>query len=133
MEVLVTPDVEAVAVAWLRKELSARGMTATVATKVPSTMPANMVRVSVTGGSRRDRVTDRPRITVECWSGSSVAAGDLARLSCALLLAAAGETINGVWVRSTNSVGLPASFPDPDTNNPRYQFTVGWQVRPVAA
>lgn len=132
MEVLVSPDVEKAVISWLRTALSGRGVQATVATKVPSAMPANMVRVSLTGGTRRDVVTDRPQLTVECWSANSVTAGDIARLSCGLMLAAAGETVGGVWVRSTEEVAGVKSFPDPDTTMPRYQFTVRWQVRPVS-
>lgn len=132
MEVLVAPDVEAAVVSWLRGALGSRGVVAAVATRVPDTMPASMVRVSLTGGTRRDVVTDRPQLTVECWSGNSVDAGGLARLVHALMHSVSGETVAGLWVRAVDEVGGVQSLPDPDTNKPRYQFTVRWHVRPVS-
>lgn len=132
MEVLVAPDVEAAVVSWLRSAFASRGVVATVATKVPATMPASMVRVSLTGGTRRDVVTDRPQLTVVCWAGNSVEAGNVARLAHALMHSASGETVAGLWVRAVEEVGGVQSLPDPDTNKPRYQFTVRWHVRPVS-
>lgn len=131
MTVLIAPDVEKAATSYLRSELSARGFPATVATRVPASMPALMVRVELTGGTRRDVVTDRPQITVEVWHSSSVTASQVARLAEALMLDAAGETAGSLWVRRVESVGGAQDFPDPDTNRPRYMFTVRWHVRPT--
>lgn len=130
VEVLVAPDVEGVVAGFLRSGLSDRGRAGTVATRVPEIMPARMVRVSLTGGSRRDVVTDRPQVTVECWESSSVEASATARLCEGLLFSAAGSSVGGVWVRRVESVGGVQFFPDPDTNSPRYQFTVRLDVRP---
>lgn len=131
-EVLVFPDAEAAVVAHLRTGLVAHGWVASVGTKVPSDMPANMVRVIRTGGGRRDLVTESPQITVECWAPDSVKASGLARLTHALMHAAGGSVAGGVWVRAVEEVGGVQSLPDPDTNKPRYQFTVRWHVRPVS-
>jgi len=48
------------------------------------------------------------------------------------MLAAAGVEAGGVFVRKVETVGGVQYFPDPDTNKPRYQFTVRWHVRPAA-
>lgn len=128
-EVVVFPDVEGAAALFLRTALKVHGWTVTVATRVPATMPANMVRVSRTGGTRRDLVTDRPQLTIECWAADSIKASELARLAQGLMHSAAGAEVAGVWVRSVEEVGGIQSLPDPDTNKPRYQFTVRWHVR----
>ena len=129
-EVLVTPDVEAAAVVFLRSGLGA--LANRVATQVPATMPDTMVRVSLTGGSRRDLVSDSVQLTVEVWSVDSPTASHVARRAQALMLSGAGAEPAGLWVRRVETVGGVQFFPDPDTNKPRYQFTVRWHVRPVS-
>ena len=128
-ELLVTPDVEGAVVSWLRIGLGAA--VDKVATKVPSTMPARMVRVSLTGGSRRDVATDVAQVTVECWLPDELSASTVARKAHGLMFSAAGMTAGAVFVRKVETVGGVQNFPDPDTNNPRYQFTVRWHVRPA--
>ena len=129
-EVLVSPDVEAAAVSYLRAGLGV--LADKVATKVPPTMPNNMVRVSLTGGSRTALVQDTAQLTVECWSSNAPTASLLARTAHAFMLAAAGVNAAGLFVRKVETVGGVQDFPDPDTNKPRYQFTVRWHVRPAA-
>jgi len=129
-EVLVTPDVEAAAVSYLRSGLGV--LADKVATKVPATMPNNMVKLSLTGGSRFGIVQDVAQLTVECWSSNAPAASLLARTAHAYMLAAAGVEAGGVFVRRVETVGGVQYFPDPDTNKPRYQFTVRWHVRPAS-
>lgn len=131
-ELIISADVEGAAVGFLRAGLAARGKTATVATKVPATMPATMVRVSLTGGTRQNMVTDRPQLSVEVWAATSVTASDVARTAHGLMHSAAASVVGGVWVRRVEEVGGVQFFPDPDTAAPRYQFTVRWHVRPAA-
>lgn len=128
-EVLITPDAEAAAIPFLRTGLGA--LADKVAQKVPATMPAKMVRVSVTGGSRRDVASDTAQLTVECWAPDEPTASNLARTAQALMLSAAGSVIGSLWVRHVGSVGGVQFFPDPDTAKPRYQFTVRLGVRPA--
>ena len=129
-EVLVTPDVLAAATSYLRVGLGV--LADRVATEVPSTMPNNMVKVSLTGGSRPGLVQDVAQLTVECWSSNAPTASLLARTAHAYMLAAAGVNAAGLFVRKVETVGGVQDFPDPDTNKPRYQFTVRWHVRPAA-
>jgi hypothetical protein len=129
-EILITPDVELAAVTFLRTGLGA--LADKVATKVPATMPAKMVRVSLTGGSRRDVVSDSAQLTVECWASDEPTASNLARTAQALMFSASGSTVESLWVRRVDSVGGVQFFPDPDTAKPRYQFTVRWHTRPAA-
>ena len=129
-EVLVSPDVEAAAVSYLRAGLGV--LADKVATKVPATMPNNMVKLSLTGGSRSALVQDTAQVTVECWSANDPTASLLARTAHAYMLAAAGTSAGGLFVRKVETVGGVQYFPDPDTSKPRYQFTVRWHVRPAA-
>jgi hypothetical protein len=129
-EILITPDVELAAVTFLRTGLGA--LADKVATKVPATMPAKMVRVSLTGGSRRDVASDAAQLTVECWASDEPTASSLARSAQALMFSASGSTVESLWVRRVDSVGGVQFFPDPDTAKPRYQFTVRWHTRPAA-
>ena len=129
-EVLVTPDVEAAAVSWLRTGLGA--LADKVATKVPKTMPARMVRVSATGGARRDVATDMAQVTVECWGPDEPEASLMARTAQGIMFSAAAMTAGAVFVRKVETVGGVQSLPDPDTNKPRYLFTVRWHVRPAS-
>ena len=123
-EVLVSPDVESAAVVYLRAGL---GLLATkVATAVPATMPATMVRVSLTGGSRSGVASDAAQLTVECWAPDGPTASNLARRAQALMFAAKATDVAGIFIRRVDSVGGVQNFPDPDTNKPRYQFTVRW-------
>jgi len=128
-EILITPDVEVAAVTFLRAGLGV--LADKVATKVPATMPAKMVRVSLTGGSRLNVASDTSQLTVECWAPDEPTASNLARTAQALMISAAWNTAGGVFVRRVDSVGGVQFFPDPDTAKPRYQFTVRWHVRPA--
>jgi len=128
-ELLVTPDVEAAVITWLKNGLGS--LADKVATKVPTTMPARMVKVSLTGGSRRDMATDVTQVTVECWGPDEPATSLMARTSHGLMSSAAKMTAGTVFVRKVEPVGGVQNFPDPDTNKPRYQFTVRWHVRPA--
>ena len=129
-EILVSPDVLPAATTYLRSGLGA--LAGRVGTEVPATMPNNVVKVSLTGGSRADIVSDSAQLTVECWSVNAPTASLLARTAHAYMLAAAGVTAGGLFVRKVDTVGGVQDFPDPDTNSPRYQFTVRWHVRPAA-
>jgi len=128
-EILISPDAEAAAVTFLRAGLGS--LADKVATKVPATMPAKMVRVSLTGGTRQNVASDTAQLTVECWAGDEPSASSLARTAQALMFSAAWTTAGGVFVRRVDSVGGVQFFPDPDTAKPRYQFTVRWHVRPA--
>lgn len=122
VEVIAFADVEAFAVSYLRSKIAG----ATVATRVPTTMPDQMVRVSRIGGAARDLITDASLVLVECWGTSTVSASELARQCRAHLLASARVTDSVTKAVDTSGV---AFLPDPGTNSPRYQFTVELHLR----
>lgn len=131
-ELIISADAEAAAIQYLTAGLTARGITADVSVQVPVVMPEKMVQVTLTGGTRKNMITDRPQLTVECWAGSTIDASELARTCHALMLAAAGTSAGGIWVRKVEGVGGIQSLPDPDTNAPKYLFTVRWHARGTA-
>lgn len=129
VEFIGFPDAESVVVAFLKAQLTARSDEAKVGTKVPAVRPARLVRVSRTGGILRNLVTDSPQLTFECWDANEVAASDLCKLVRAIIHAAPQLTLTGAVCNRVQEVGGPVSFPDPDTSNPRYQFTAALDLQ----
>lgn len=121
------PDVEAALVPYLTGRLTARQLPARVATKIPGQRPTRLVKVTRTGGVRRNLVTDAPTVMFECWDVDDVAAAELGRVVRAEVQALADDAITGVAYRS--EVGGLANWPDPDSENARYVFTVELLVR----
>lgn len=120
-EIIVAPDAEGMAVAFLRSQFSARGMSdADARTKYPTSPKRLFVRVSRVGGGARNLAYDEPSLLFECYGDTEISAERFSALVRGLVLA---------WPRLSDSVtrvrdgGGAASLPDPDTNNPRYQFT----------
>ena len=130
VEVIAFPDAEAVVVAFLKAELTARGESAKVGTKVPANRPARMVKVTRTGGLRRNLMTDSPQLTFECWAATDADAAGLAGLVRAVVGAASSLPLPlGAQCSRVQEVGGPVSFPDPDTALPRYHFTMSLELR----
>ena len=122
-------DAEELAVAYLTDELDRRRPGVHVATRTPTSREPEMVKVTRTGGLRRDMVTDTPQLTFECWAASDSDAYDLARLVRALIWALPGRGTHGRYVRHVDEIGGPTYFEDPDTTSPRYQLTVELSTR----
>lgn len=127
-EVVVFGDLEAVAVAWLKPRLSP----VSISTEVSNPRQPELVKVSLTGGTDPNLVTEWSQLTFECWAVKSIRASEICRGLKAYVKAMAGETVNGVFVRKVRTVGNPVSFPDPETNLPRYQYTAKLQHRYVS-
>jgi len=127
-EVIVFPDAEALAVTYLKAKMPG----VTVATKVPNPRPSKLIKVTRVGGSKLRLNADSPVLAFECWGSTTVEASDLAKYARAYVNAMAGEKVNGVWVYKVREVGGPANFPDPDSDSPRYQFSVAIDTKGVA-
>ncbi len=131
-EVVVFPDVVEAVTLYLRGELAGRGFTTTVATDVPTTRPAELVRVLRTGGVHHADPgvpVEQAQITVECWAQAGQGdAHDLAQLCRALLFAARG-VVEGVLFCRAEEIAGPAYLPDPLSDDPRYTLTVLLTVR----
>jgi hypothetical protein len=126
VEVIAFPSAEAIAVGYVRSRLTDRGVAATVATKVPAVRPAYLVKVRRIGGVTANLVTDAPMLVFDCWAPTEIAAEDLSRVVRAEILAMPGQSDSCTHV---DEVGGPVNQPDPDSNSPRYVFTVIIHIR----
>jgi hypothetical protein len=124
------PNVEMLAVQYLKSALTAYGHSVTVATNVPATRPAELVKITVTGGELRDLVITDAQLAVECWAATPLLAGDLARDAQALLGEWTGQKAGDSFIYDCRA-RMPASFPDPDSRTPRYIFTAQVTLRAI--
>ncbi|MGW6754527.1 hypothetical protein [Streptomyces sp. NPDC055006] len=99
-----------------------------VYSRVPSPRPAEFVRVERLGGLRKSLILDRPRIDVECWSGSEAGAEDLMQRVRAYVLAMAGKR-GTTTVYDVAEVSGPMWLPDSTSGQPRYSFAVEFSTR----
>ena len=86
------------------------------------------VSYEITGGSRRNMVTDAVLVMVRCYAAKRADASDLCREVYGILMS---EQYNPDGkVRKSTSVGHPVFYPDGQSKTYRYQATVQWQLRP---
>ena len=127
-ETIAPVDVEALVIDALTAAYAGRGETAKVSTRVPSTRPPRMTRISLVNTFRQTPTHFGCSILVECWAPTEKAASALARTTYALLFALDGEDVDGRHVVGVTEVGGVVSFQD-ETGAPRYQFTVELLIR----
>jgi hypothetical protein len=132
VEIVQYDPIEAVVVAYLQAALAARSDTATVATKVHNPRPNRFVKVTAAGGAETALVLTDRTVIFECWDLAEPAAAFLAERSFAIMRASMRDH-SEPRIRSVKVVGLPVSFPDPDTTLPRYQFTLSLTLRGFSA
>jgi hypothetical protein len=111
-------DVEVALVAYHKARFTARGQTVKVATKRTTNSPADLVRITRTGGSVESRVSDVATVTYECWAATDDRAAELARM-----VRADVQALDQGVLKWRAEVSGPAYFPHPDTNLSRYQLT----------
>lgn len=124
VELVVFPDVEAAIVAYLKPKL----VGVKVSTTVPNPRVPKMVRVQAAGGSGRGLTVSKRVLIVQCWDTKSPDAASLCERVAAIVYAAQHDPAIPE-IRGVTSIGEPASFPDPDTSLPRYQFSASLDVR----
>jgi hypothetical protein len=128
------PDAVAVVNTYLRAALVAAGRPVAVTGSVPDPIPAELVKVSRTGGPKVLPVVDGAQITVDCWSTSQTGAASLAELARQLIDHAQGTVQSGVPIHRVVDVGGPQDVLDPaNSGKPKAYFTVQFQIRGVAA
>lgn len=111
------PDVELAVCAALRHPL----IGVPVVVDVPSTRPAEFIRVMRTGGPRETLKTEAAQITVEGWAASKQRAQFLLNRCRAILNRSEGALFGVVELSG------PANLPDPTTAQHRY--TMSFQIR----
>lgn len=122
-EVVAPVDAEALLTTHLVGAFAARSITASVASRVPSSRPDRMVRVSLADTQQQTPGHFYSRLIVECWAPTEAEASQLARTAYGLTLALEGEDSGSEYIAAVEPVGGPVHFPEPDVG-PRYQFTV---------
>lgn len=125
MHILVPADIEQVVYDLLKSRYPNVGAIPRGDSNQEMVLP--FVGYEITGGSRRNMVTDAALIMVRCYAKKRVDASDLGREVYAVLMA---EQYSGGPVRKATSVGHPVFYPDAESKTPRYQATVQWQLRP---
>lgn len=119
MDLVAPPDVESAAYALLQAALP----DAHVGTRYPSgaNEPAEVVRLSTTGGDVTNLVLASARLLVECWADDEADAWRLAATAHAHLCEAGGEYAGVTIYRAT--ADLPVNYPDVNrANRFRFQF-----------
>lgn len=96
-----------------------------VSLRVPSPRPETFVRVWGSGGDGLNRIVDDVQLTIEAWAPDDADAAELALRVRDLLLHEIRALPLVRRVRATR----PYFTPDPDTEVPRYRFTVRLRVR----
>lgn len=86
------------------------------------------VSYEITGGSRRNMVTDAVLVMVRCYAVSRETSSDMCREVYGILMSE--QYRPGGKVRKSTSVGHPVFYPDKESKTPRYQASVQWQMRP---
>lgn len=126
MDVLVPADAERV----VYDLLSARfdNVAATPQGNAGGAITLPFVAYEITGGSRRNMVTDAVLVMIRCYSADREEASDMCREAYGMLMAEQYRP-DGV-VRKSTSVGHPVFYPDAESKTPRYQGSVQWQLRP---
>lgn len=121
------PDGVAVVRAYLRGAIAEHGAPVPVHTRVPNPRPPKFIRIERIGGTRVDRITDRPRLDIHCWAATEAEATDLALLARALLFAMPGW--RGSVAYDVAEVGGPNTLPDPTSGQERVVFAVEVSLR----
>lgn len=126
MEILVPADVEQIVYDLLKARFPNVGATPQGDPDGAMTLP--FVAYEITGGSRRNLVTDAVLVMIRCYAVKRVHASDMCREAYGMLMAEQYRP-DGV-VRKSTSVGHPVFYPDAESKTPRYQGSVQWQLRP---
>jgi hypothetical protein len=124
------PDAVDIVRTYLREQLLARGLDVPVRTRVPDPRPPQFVRIERVGGSQLDRVTDRPRLDVECWGPDEGTLADLVKVVRALVFAIPGW--RGAVAYDVVDVGGPNTAPDPESGQESASFAVEVSLRGTA-
>lgn len=126
MDVLVPADFEQAVYDYLSARFPNVGTTQQGTPSGSAVLP--FVAYELTGGSRRNMVTDSVLVMIRCYADTRDETSRLCREAYAHLLSAMYDP--GSRVRKAKSVGHPIYYPDVEDKAPRYQASVQWQLRP---
>lgn len=129
-----SPDVEAVLVAYLLDRAELAASAGRISTVLASELPAIRLGV-ISMTTPTARRLDASSVQVEAWAADRIAARDLAAAARAVLLDDTATGPVGVWaglgVITAVEEGLGLRpLPDPETETPRWVFTVAVYAHP---
>jgi hypothetical protein len=122
-QLLIFPDVEALAVQALNADFVTRMPGVKWSTKVPNPRPDKFGRLMRSGGPRETLITENASLIVEGWAAQEADAIAILNLARAILFEQDG-TLFGV-----TETGGPTNLPDPTTSQVRYTALLGVRVR----
>jgi hypothetical protein len=122
-QLVVIPDIEALAVAALNAAFADLMPGVVWATRVPDPRPARFGRIIRAGGAQETVVSDQAQLLVEGWAEAEGDAERICALGRAVLLAQDGRLFGGF------TIAAPANLPDPRTSQTRYTCNVGIRAR----
>jgi len=127
--VLLPPDLEALAVAYLSAPLAPTPVT----TRMPSPQITadtinGLLRIEYGGGFKPNRFQYDVQCILHGYSPNETQASLIANQAVALMAAARGQTITGWYVVGVMNVVVPMRLTDPDVILPRYRAMVTWRV-----
>jgi hypothetical protein len=127
-DAVLFPDAVAVAIAWLKTQMGP----SLIYPRVPAVRPDRFVLVRRVGGPRLNKVADNALLAVEAWDQADEDAQDLAQEARGYLQALRGEVVSGVACYRIDELSGPQLLPDPESDVPRYVFTVQAAMRGAA-
>lgn len=124
---ILDADAEQLIIDYLASGMTAFGYAGSVSDSVPSSRPVESIVVYRTGGPRRDLVTDRPQLTIECRAGLNSRAAQLGSWVRSLMHNLDGNDwiLGGHAIYAYREMNGPYNDFDPVGNTPRYSQT-GW-------
>jgi hypothetical protein len=131
-QLVVFPDVTALAIDVISAELDERELTADVASRVPGDRTLGsgpLIVVRSTGGETYDTIFHTAQISVEAWDDDEAQAHDLCQLAVAILRSVAATVVAGTALYKVDITGGPAYSPDPQSEQPRYTVAAALTVR----
>lgn len=125
VEVIEFDPVEEIVTNYLYDKL---GDNTDVSTRVPVPRPNRFVTARAAGGGDRNIILSSRMVIFQCWDNDEDRARKLAERSFSILKAAQRDSTEP-RIRQVTTIGVPQSFPDPESSMPRYQFTLQFDIR----
>jgi hypothetical protein len=85
------------------------------------------------GGPKVSVVTEAATLSIESWANGDKTAHDNAQLARQAIHRLPGQIVNGIVISRVDEFSGPARLPAPESNKPRYVFTVSVIARGFAS
>lgn len=126
-------DIEAALIEFLSADPDLADLQEGISTELPTNAVLPRIRLNRAGGvTSPEGWLDAPRVAIDCWGNTKEEAWNLASTCLPVLLTrlAGGTFEGGVITNVRSELGITWA-PDPDTDKPRYTFTVVITTHPT--